>query len=162
MTEHTFTIYTDNHIFTVGDVEYELEPEVDTPTILAAMATLARKNRERRAARKTDEPATEVTADDDPADPSKLTPIELMAQDAEESTADLREFIASLMIPASAEKFATNKYPDRVLLQMQNAALEVYGLRPTTSSNGSSAPSATTPTPGNASTDNSPSEESTP
>jgi hypothetical protein len=145
MAEQTFDIYTDDHIAHVGPDDYMFQPEVETPTVLQALANLAAKRRKR-------------TAEAKAADPD-MTQIELMALDSEHATADLRTFLAQFMIPESVELFATKKYQDKVLVGMHNFLLETYGIRPTGSSSGSAVPSATTPSPGDDSTVPSPSEE---
>ena len=75
--------------------------------------------------------------------------------------AAVREFLAGLMLPESAEEFVHIQLPDRVLVELLEWVMEIYGggSRPTGSSNGSSAASPPT---GRRSTGNSRSRGSTP
>lgn len=134
-----FELNTEPHVAEVGEHEFKFKPEVYSDEYLDAWANmqamLAGLNRE----------------DKDPT---------AIKERAVTSTTAIKEFVAALMLPESAELFATIKLPDRVLLEIERWVLEVYGLRPTGSSSGSSEPSSTT-TPSDPSTDDSSSEGST-
>lgn len=138
MAQKKFSINTEPHVAEIGTDEYLLKPEAYTDELLDAWANLR----------------TLESGPADGADPKETAERMRAANNA------VREFLAAMMLDESAERFRTAKLPDRVMIELMRWALEVYGLRPTTSSNGSSESSPTT-TPGDGSTEASPAEEST-
>lgn len=137
-----FSINTEPHVAEIGDDEYHFKPEVYTDELLDAWAEL----RALEAAQ-----AAGATKDDDP---------KVIAERIRKSGAALKDFLAEMLMEDSVEKFKGTKFPDRVTVELMRWILGVYGLRPTTSSNGSSGSSPTT-TPGDGSTEVSSNEVST-
>lgn len=134
-----FSINTEPHVAEVGDDEFHFKPEVYTDELLDAWAEL-----------RTIEKAEVAPGEDPKAAAERI-------RKANEAT---KGFLAEMMLEESASKFLGMKLPDRVTVELMRWILGVYGLRPTTSSNGSSESSPTT-TPGDASMEPSSSEVST-
>ncbi|MEU7093034.1 hypothetical protein [Kitasatospora aureofaciens] len=115
----SFTINTEPHVAEIGDVELSFLPEVMGDEFLDHYEQLR------------DAQATLGVDVDDLAnvDPKQLRQV----------TAALRTFLCRVMLPESAEAFATMRVPDRVLIELLEWVVELYGggARPTTSSSGS-------------------------
>lgn len=120
MAVRRFDINTEPHVAEIGDTELRFVPELAGEEMLSAWAELA------------------GGLDVSQIDTAKQTPSEIAAS-AKKSTGLLRTFISSMMYDdESREAFAKLTLPDRVLIDLQHWLLEVYGLRPTGSSSGSS------------------------
>lgn len=74
----------------------------------------------------------------------------------QENVVAMRDLLGALMLPDSAEAFASMTLPDRIVVQLVQWVMEVYGERPTGPSSGSpKSPSSN----GSASTETSPDKE---
>lgn len=120
--KQSFAINTEPHEATIGDLVLLFEPEVYSDDFLDAWATF-------RA-------AAAAAADDQAGDTAEA----IRARTKAVNQAGLA-FVASLMVPESAEAFLAARFPDRVIIELQRWILGVYGLRPTGASSESSAPS---------------------
>lgn len=120
MARKSFTVNTEPHVAEVGGKEYEFQPEVLGDEFLDGYAALKDGYKEAG------------------IDPNNLEDVDPAA--LRKITVALRSFLTRLMLPASAEHFATARIPDRVLVELLEWINEVYGgaKRPPTSSTGSS------------------------
>lgn len=125
MSRAKFDVFTEPHVAEVGDKEFRFYPEV--------------------LARKILEPYRELMASLDgiDLDPKTLgTDPSAAAQTMEQgtkTTAALCRLLSALMLPEDREVFEAMDLPDRVIGQMFQWIMEVYGgSRPTGPSNGSS------------------------
>lgn len=143
-----FTVNTEPHVAEIGDDEFLFKPEAYTDELMDAWASL-----------RTLEDATAQTRTKDPDDGTPVDPTEVVER-AKRASASIRQFVVSMMLEASIPRFNEVKLPDRVLIELMRWVMEVYGLRPTGSSNGSSESSPTT-NPGDESTGTSSNEELT-
>jgi hypothetical protein len=121
MARKSFTINTEPHVATVGDLELEFKPEVIGGEFLEAYGELRE--------------AQSVLSEGKPG--------ELSAEQARDVHKAMREFLAGFMLPHSAEAFSAVSLPDRILVQLLEWISEVYGggstARPTGRSSGSAA-----------------------
>ncbi|WP_331723353.1 hypothetical protein [Streptomyces atratus] len=142
MARKSFALQTEPHVAEIGDdIELEFLPEVMGDDYLDALGRLQDRYKNL---------GIDLSGDIDEAPPEALR----------EVNAALREFIGSLMLPESAERFSTMRLPDRVVVALLEWSKEIYGGgRPPTSSNGSAAAS---PPRGTRSTGSSRSKGSTP
>jgi hypothetical protein len=166
-----FTLNTEPHEAEVGPHTFLFKPEVYSDEYLEAWATM----------RSTYSPVAgiapaEPTGDDGEA---KSSAADATVDRAKENSVAIKTFVAAMMLddddvdataekrtaaddpisgPAGATVFLQTKLPDRVVLELEQWILGVYGLRPTGPSSGSSEPSSTEPS-GDASTGSSPSAE---
>lgn len=124
MARKSFTINTEPHVATVGKYDYEFHPEVLSDEFLDGYAELKDGFKAAR------------------IDPKELDDVD--PEHLKKVTASLRVFLAKLMLPESAERFAKERIPDRVLVELLEWVGEVYGgsKRPPTLSTASSAPSS--------------------
>ncbi|MCM1964830.1 hypothetical protein [Streptomyces sp. G1] len=139
MARKSFALNTEPHVADVGGTELQFLPEVESDQFLDAYETLQTAYREARI---------------DPDDLSTISADRLRL-----ITGTLRGFLAAFMLPPSAETFAGMKLPDRILIDLMEWVMEVYGRRPSGSSNGSATPSGS---PGSRGTARSRSKASTP
>lgn len=133
MAKKTFTLNTEPHIAEIGDVQLAFQPEVMGDEFLDAYEAL----REAQS-------ALGVDMDD-------LSAVE--SSQLRQVSAALKTFLARLMLPGSAEMFTEMRLPDRVLIELMEWSVELYGSggnRPTGRSSGSAQASPRTGTPGRA------------
>ena len=131
MATKRFSLHTEPHVAEIGDeLAFEFRPEVDGDEFLDAYDAL----KERYG-------GLQLGATND------LNAIQ--TSDLREAIAAVRAFLATLMMPDSATSFETTKLPNRIIMQLLEWAMEVYGGdRPPTSSGGSSTTSPPAGTPG--------------
>lgn len=124
MARKSFALNVDPHIAEIGDVELAFHPEVMGDEYLDAYGRLQETYRE-----------LGIGAN---GDLSGLTVDQLRA-----ATGAVGAFLEELMLPESAATFGEMRLPSRVLMELFEWSLEVYGGggRPPTSSSGSSTPS---------------------
>lgn len=168
MARKSFALNTENHIADVGGVELEFFPEVDSDQFLDAYENLQASYRE---ARINPEDIASISADRLRAITGSLRRFlsAFMLPDSAqvftrwevrvngETTATHRteaEARAAAEGTAGEVVHAGMRLPDRVLIDLMEWVMEVYGRRPSGSSNGSAAPSAS---PGKRGTGRSPS-----
>lgn len=142
-----FTVNTEPHVAEVGDDEFLFKPEAYTDELIEAWASL-------RVLEEASAATQEKKGDGDKIDPTDLV------ERTKRASSSIRQFIASMMLEESVPRFNEVKLPDRVLIEMMRWVMEVYGLRPTGSSNDSSESSSTTKS-GDESTETSSDEELT-
>lgn len=135
-----FSIRTEPHTAKIGnDLELHFLPEVMGDAFLDGYDHLRQVQ-------------TQLGSNQTDANPAELRKV----------TAALREFLSSLMLPESAERFTTVMLPHRTLVELVEWVTELYGEgttgRPTGSSN-ASAPAS--PSPGTRGSASSPSKAST-
>lgn len=125
-----FSLHTEPHVAEIGDeLAFEFQPEVDGDAFLDSYDRL----KERYA-------GLQLGGSD-------LDSIQ--TRDLREAISAVRAFLASLMLPASAARFEGTKLPNRIIMQLLEWAMEIYGGgRPPTSSGGSATTSALGGTPG--------------
>lgn len=107
MASKTFALRTDPHEAVVGPHTFLFPPEMDSGEFLEAYAGL----------KETQKAVGGTGKKADGMDVEK----------AKAASQGLRVFLARLMLPESAEAFATVKLPDRVLIDMLHWAVELYG-----------------------------------
>lgn len=123
MARKSFALNVDPHIAEIGDAELAFQPEVMGDEYLDAYGRLQETYQE-----------LGIGAN---GDLSGLTVDQLRS-----ATGAVGTFLQELMLPESADEFATMRLPSRVLMELFEWSLEVYGGgRPPTSSSGSSTPS---------------------
>lgn len=135
MATRKFALYTEPHVAEIGDeLSFEFQPEVMSDEYLDQYEAM----KERLAA------VGLVGGDEESQDVESLR----------EAIAATRDFLAGLMLPDSAERFGSTKLPNRVITDLFQWTLELYGngaaQRPTGSSSASSTPSARAGTRGTA------------
>lgn len=135
----TFALNTEPHVAEIGGTELLFRPEIPGAEFLDAYETVAEA--QKRLA----------------VDPSKPDTVDV--DKLRELTGVLRGFLSTLMLPESVGAFEAMSLPDRVLVELLEWTMEVYGSRPPTSSTGSVAPSRRAGTSGKG---GSPSRASTP
>lgn len=157
MATQEFTVNTANHVATIPGIgEFEFHPEAYSGELLDARIALTAAQAKYRAADTAEEKARDTGTGELDADAVATQTEALKALNA-----TVKGFVGDLMIEDSKERWLATKLPDRTVVEVQNWILGVYGLRPTSPSNGSSPSSQTTPQPGDDSTVPSPSEEPT-
>jgi hypothetical protein len=131
MATKRFSLHTEPHIAEIGDRwAFEFRPEIDGDEFLDAYDAL----KERYG-------GLQLGATGD------LNAIQ--TSDLREAVAAVRAFLATLMLPDSAARFEDAKLPTRIIMQLLEWAMEIYGGdRPPTSSPGSSTTSPQAGTPG--------------
>ena len=131
MATKKFSLHTEPHVAEIGDeLAFELQPEVSGDEFLDSYDAL----KERYGGLQFG-----ATAD--------LNSIQ--TGDLREAIAAVRAFLASLMLPDSAARFETTPLPNRIVMQMLEWAMEIYGGdRPPTSSPASLTTSPQAGTPG--------------
>jgi hypothetical protein len=134
MATKRFSLHTEPHVAEIGDeLAFEFQPEVDGDQFLDAYDAL----KERYSGLQL-------------GDGNDLAQIQ--TADLREAIGAVRDFLASLMLPQSAAEFATAKLPNRVVMQLLEWAMEIYGgndgQRPPTSSPASAITSPRAGTPG--------------
>lgn len=128
MAKKTFALNTDPHVATVGDTDLLFKPEVMGDEFMDYYGALK-------------ETYAELGIDE--SDMSDLSTEQL-----KKSEAAVRTFVSSTMLEESVKIFSTMRLPTRVLLQLLDWVMEVYGDgRPPTSPSGSSKASAPPGTP---------------
>lgn len=116
----TFALQTEPHIADVGGTELQFRPEVLGDEFLDFYSPIQEARQQLAAS---GEDMTNV-------------PVEQIR----ELNATIRNFLGQLMLPESRETFVGMRLPDRVLVELLEWSLELYGggsQRPPTSSNGS-------------------------
>lgn len=127
MATRSFALNTEPHRAEIGDAVLLFEPEVAGDVFLDAYATI-------RDAQKA------ISGVENP-EPEQIRNV----------TAALREFLASFMLPESQPVFAELRLPDRILTELLNWIMEIYGAgaggengpRPTGRSSASATPRRT-------------------
>ncbi|MEC3995148.1 hypothetical protein VSR01_17060 [Actinacidiphila sp. DG2A-62] len=137
MATKRFSLHTEPHVAEIGDdLVLEFQPEVDGDAFLDSYEQL--KDRYS---------GLQLGGGNDLA--------LLQTSDLREAIGAVRDFLASLMLPESAARFADVKLPNRIVMQLLEWAMEIYGgndgSRPPTSSPASSTTSPRGGTPGTAS-----------
>lgn len=113
-----FAIRTEPHVAEIGDdVELLFQPEVMGDEFMDAYSQLQEAQKKL------------------PADPEQLAQVDPKV--IKQAKAAVREFLAEMMLPESAEQFGKLRLPDRVLTDLLHWVVELYGDRPTGSSSGS-------------------------
>lgn len=136
MAQKKFTVNTEPHEADLGTAKLYFKPEIMSDELLDAWIPLQAKLDDAREA--IDGEAT--------ADVSRSDRLAEIRERGIKTTQALREFLAELMVPESVEIFNGLKLSDRVLIELERWLLEVYGIRPTGPSVGSSTPSDGTTT----------------
>lgn len=127
MATKKFSLHTEPHVAEIGDdLAFAFHPEVDGDAFLDAYDQL----KDRYSGLQLDGGAG-------------LDGVQ--TSDLREAISAVRAFLSELMLPEAAARFATTKLPNRIVLQLLEWVMEIYGGgRPPTSSGGS----ATTSRPG--------------
>lgn len=136
MTTKKFEINEEPHEAEIGSHTLRLKPEVLSDELLDSFVNMQmgfQSPAERDAAEELDKTDPEGRA-------------ERLRTRGQRTTATLRAFVRSFLLEDSAVEFDQMEIPDRVLLELQRWTMEVYGLRPTGPSSGSSMPSDGTAT----------------
>lgn len=121
MARKSFALNTEPHVAEIGDVELEFQPEVMGDEYLDAYGRL--------------QETYQGLGIDASGDMSGLSVDQLRA-----ATNAVSAFLQEMMLPESAEKFTEMSLPSRVLMELFEWSMEVYGGgRPPTSSSDSSA-----------------------
>ncbi|NEA39282.1 hypothetical protein [Streptomyces sp. SID11385] len=114
MATKTFALRTEPHVAEIGDEELAFHPEIDGDDYLDAYQEILDARR--------------AAGDDD-----------MDAAQARDVTVATRAFLAKLMLPESAERFASMRLPMRIMLELMEWVGDLYGGgRPPTSSTDSS------------------------
>ncbi|MDP4501076.1 hypothetical protein [Nonomuraea turcica] len=123
MARKSFQLQTEPHVAEIGDTELLLRPEVMGDEFLDMLEEL------------------QATYRDLGVDLGNVAT--LNAEQLKPAVAAVRRFLAEFMLPESAELFAGMRLPDRILVQLLEWVIEIYGggSRPTGSSSGSATPS---------------------
>ncbi|MFF4292082.1 hypothetical protein ACFY0N_00325 [Streptomyces vinaceus] len=130
MATKQFTLNTVPHVADVGGTELEFLPECDGDHFLDVYEQLQ---------------AAYKGANLDPENLASIS-----AERLREITGALRKFLSALMLPESQPVFAGMRLPDRILIDLMEWVLELYGRRPNGSSGDSAPPSRRAGTPGKA------------
>ncbi|WP_225846888.1 hypothetical protein [Streptomyces sp. HPF1205] len=133
MATKRFSLHTEPHVAEIGDeLAFEFRPEVDGDEFLDAYDAL----KERYS-------GLQLAGGD-------LGSIE--TSDLREAIGAVRAFLGSLMLPGSVARFESTPLPNRIVMQLLEWAMEIYGgndgQRPPTSSPASATTSPRAGTPG--------------
>lgn len=130
MATKKFSLHTEPHVAEIGDeLAFEFRPEVDGDEFLDAYDAL----KERYGGLQLG--GTDLKA--------------IQTSDLREAIAAVRAFLTTLMLPDAATRFEDTKLPNRIIMQLLEWAMGIYGGdRPPTSSGGSSTTSPPAGTPG--------------
>src|SRR5688572_11256784 len=137
----SFQLNTEPHVAEIGEDTFLFHPEVYGDELLDSWAELRAKTLAARSDTPGDDATKIAERSKSLAAASKAFLGGLMLDDDELVAAIAKD--PELEGAAGATRFAEVKLPDRVMLELQRWILEVYGLRPTGASSGSSEPSPT-------------------
>jgi hypothetical protein len=134
MATKRFALHTEPHVAEIGDeLAFSFRPEVDGDEFLDAYDALKDRYSGLQLG--------------NGADPNAI-----QTADLREAIGAVRAFLATLMLPESAAEFATTPLPNRIVMQLLEWAMEIYGGdRPPTSSPASATTSPQAGTRGTAS-----------
>lgn len=109
MATKRFSLHTETHVAEIGtDLAFEFQPEVDGDQFLDAYDTLKERYSQLQF-----------------GGGAGLEGVQ--TSDLREAIGAVRAFLAELMLPADAARFATAKLPNRVVLQLLEWVMEIYG-----------------------------------